>query len=198
MKKLQKKLLRSGVLVGLVLFSCSIAVWASSAGNPTANPPTTTRSIPINQTATDQVKTGGLSFGSLSVYPGSAQFNGAVTIDGDFTAGAATFTKGINLLDGCFAIQGVCTGIPADFTSAPIQSGVGAPSGALGSNGDYYINTASTTLYGPKTAGSWGSPVSLIGPKGPTGAVGPVGDQGATGGIITCYMVGGRLSPPCP
>jgi len=44
-----------------------------------------------------------------------------------------------------------------------IISGSGAPSGALGVNGDIYLDTAATRLYGPKTAGAWGSGVSLIG-----------------------------------
>jgi len=39
-----------------------------------------------------------------------------------------------------------------------------------GVNGDFYINTTSTTLFGPKAAGTWPSGVSLIGPAGATGA----------------------------
>jgi uncharacterized protein (TIGR02145 family) len=47
----------------------------------------------------------------------------------------------------------------------------------LGTDGDFYINTASDTLYGPKTTGGWGTGISLIGPKGsfPTGT--NVGDM---------------------
>jgi hypothetical protein len=33
----------------------------------------------------------------------------------------------------------------------------------VGSDNDYYIDTASTQLYGPKEGGVWGSPVSLTG-----------------------------------
>jgi len=53
-----------------------------------------------------------------------------------------------------------------------ILSGSGAPSGALGVNGDIYLDTAATRLYGPKTAGAWGSGVSLIGAPGANGTNG--------------------------
>ncbi len=39
----------------------------------------------------------------------------------------------------------------------------------FGVNGDFYIDTASNKLYGPKTGGAWGSGVSLVGPQGVAG-----------------------------
>jgi hypothetical protein len=53
-----------------------------------------------------------------------------------------------------------------------VLSGAGAPGGGTGVNGDFYINTSTYDIYGPKTAGAWGSPTSLIGPPGdpPVGA----------------------------
>ena len=51
----------------------------------------------------------------------------------------------------------------------------------LGNNGDFYINTAANTIYGPKTAGAWGSPTSLVGPTGATGATGATGEKGEKG-----------------
>lgn len=50
-----------------------------------------------------------------------------------------------------------------------------------GVNGDFYINTVSSTIFGPKAAGVWPAGVSLVGPTGPTGAVGATGATGATG-----------------
>lgn len=50
-----------------------------------------------------------------------------------------------------------------------ILNGVGAPSAGLGDDGDFYIDTAANEIYGPKTAGAWGSGTSLIGPTGPAG-----------------------------
>jgi hypothetical protein len=48
-----------------------------------------------------------------------------------------------------------------------VRSGSGAPSAGLGVDGDFYIDTAADTIYGPKDSGSWGSPTSLVGPTGP-------------------------------
>jgi len=71
-----------------------------------------------------------------------------------------------------------------------LRSGSGVPSSGLGINGDFYIDTAAHNLYGPKTAGAWGSATSIVGPTGatgpqgatgPTGAAGPTGAQGPTG-----------------
>jgi hypothetical protein len=45
-----------------------------------------------------------------------------------------------------------------------VLHGQGPPSPALGVDNDFYIDTASTQLYGPKTGGVWGSPVALGGP----------------------------------
>ena len=46
-----------------------------------------------------------------------------------------------------------------------LLSGTGAPSVGTGSAGDFYIDTAASNLYGPKTT-TWPSPISLIGPIG--------------------------------
>jgi hypothetical protein len=62
-----------------------------------------------------------------------------------------------------------------------ILSGSGAPSSALGANGDYYIDTAAHTVYGPKSAGAWGGATGMVGPTGPTGPTGPQGVQGVAG-----------------
>ena len=43
-----------------------------------------------------------------------------------------------------------------------ILSGSGAPSSSLGNNGDFYVDLAGV-FYGPKTSGSWGAGVGLIG-----------------------------------
>lgn len=68
-----------------------------------------------------------------------------------------------------------------------ILSGAGAPSNAVGATGDFWINTTSWLIYGPKAAGAWPAGVSMIGPQGPqgpqglTGATGPQGPQGPQG-----------------
>lgn len=65
-----------------------------------------------------------------------------------------------------------------------VLNGAGAPSLALGSVGDFYINTSDFSIYGPKAVTGWGSPVSLVGPagaQGEQGEIGPVGPQGEVG-----------------
>ena len=62
-----------------------------------------------------------------------------------------------------------------------IHTGSGAPLATRWAIGDLYLDTATYQLYGPKTSSGWGSPTSLIGPKGATGATGPKGATGATG-----------------
>lgn len=60
-------------------------------------------------------------------------------------------------------------------------SGSGAPDNGDGRNGDFYLNTTSGEIYGPKTAGDWGSPILVVGDTGPQGPAGPQGDPGPTG-----------------
>jgi hypothetical protein len=59
--------------------------------------------------------------------------------------------------------------------AATILSGSGAPAGATGSDGDFYIDKAAWTIYGPKASGSWGSGTALLGAPG---APGEDGDDG--------------------
>jgi len=47
-----------------------------------------------------------------------------------------------------------------------ILNGTAKPATSIGTIGDFYINTASDTLYGPKSSGGWGAGISLVGPKG--------------------------------
>jgi len=51
------------------------------------------------------------------------------------------------------------------------------PSTLTGNDGDFYINTATNELFGPKANGTWPAGVSLIGAIGPQGVTGPQGIQ---------------------
>ena len=65
-------------------------------------------------------------------------------------------------------------------TSIPntILNGKGAPTLAVGINGDFYIDTRSLLIYGPKKNGKWPVPQNL---QGPTGAAGTNGADGKNG-----------------
>ncbi|MFM7595495.1 MAG: hypothetical protein ACKO4Y_04885, partial [Flavobacteriales bacterium] len=73
---------------------------------------------------------------------------------------------------------------PAGTNGNGVLNGNVPPTGAQGNNGDFYINTATNTVYGPKANGTWPAGVSMVGPQGiqgPAGAQGPQGLTGATG-----------------
>ena len=58
-----------------------------------------------------------------------------------------------------------------------ILSGSTAPTATIGNVGDYYIDLTSVNLYGPKTAESWGTPISLRGLQGQNGTNGQNGQD---------------------
>ncbi len=62
-----------------------------------------------------------------------------------------------------------------------LLNGIGAPSSSIGINGDFYIDTVSMSIYGPKKKNAWPLPKSLVGPPGTAGAPGAPGKQGANG-----------------
>jgi len=52
---------------------------------------------------------------------------------------------------------------PAGPAGYSILHGAGPPAAGLGVDNDFYIDTSTTQLYGPREGGVWGSPVSLSG-----------------------------------
>jgi hypothetical protein len=68
-----------------------------------------------------------------------------------------------------------------------VLNGTGAPSNGLGTDGDFYLDTANAHLYGPKASGAWpGIYVDLVGPQGVQGPPGPAGnvDNAAVRGAL--------------
>lgn len=63
-----------------------------------------------------------------------------------------------------------------------VLNGSGAPAASLGNNGDFYIDTVANEIYGPKTAGVWGSGTPLV------GAAGTAGTQGVYGGFSSEWI----------
>jgi hypothetical protein len=70
---------------------------------------------------------------------------------------------------------------PQGTAGNTVLYGTGAPANTLGVDGDFYINTTSHFIYGPKASGAWPAGTSLIGPQGPIGATGVAGPQGPQG-----------------
>ena len=78
-----------------------------------------------------------------------------------------------------------------------VLSGLSSPASSLGANGDFYINTSTNTLFGPKSGGVWPSGVSLVGPVGQNGQPGPAGAPGPAGvnGTNGSAVLSGLSSP---
>lgn len=86
-------------------------------------------------------------------------------------------TNGTNGIDGTNGTNGT-NGVDGKT----IVYGAGAPTGAIGVDGDFYIDTvAPKTLYGPKAAGAWPAGTSLKGDKGDPGTNGTNGIDGTNG-----------------
>lgn len=66
-------------------------------------------------------------------------------------------------------ISGVWTVI-GDISTKSVLHGDRDPALDDGVDGDFWLNTDSYHLFGPKQSGSWGAGVSLVGPQGPEGA----------------------------
>ncbi|MBD1383980.1 collagen-like protein [Mucilaginibacter rigui] len=80
-----------------------------------------------------------------------------------------------------------------------ILNGTSNPSNSTtGTNGDFYLNTNTYQLFGPKTGGEWGLGTSIIGLTGEQGEPGPQGEDGPSGepgvGVATGGTTGQVLS----
>lgn len=89
--------------------------------------------------------------------------------------------------------QGLHEDAQVRFTTATVTSvftysvlsGPSNPTSGDGVNGDFYINTTTYYIFGPKTDSGWGTGTSLVGPQGDPGATGPAGPAGPAGDAAT-------------
>jgi Collagen triple helix repeat (20 copies) len=75
-----------------------------------------------------------------------------------------------------------------------ILNGKGAPKSSIGVDGDFYIDTRSLLIYGPKKKGKWPTPQNLQGPIGPSGNDGKNGNDGKT--ITSSVSTGSQVTGP--
>lgn len=80
-------------------------------------------------------------------------------------------------------------GLPGDDgdDGTTVLNGTTVPADTLGALGDFYLNTTSSTLFGPKTADGWGTGTSL---EGDTGASGIDGNTILNGAVAPDETVG--------
>lgn len=77
------------------------------------------------------------------------------------------------------------------LASTAFLHGTGAPSNALGKDGQFYYDQSVYAVYGPKAAGVWPTPpMSLAGPTGATGATGANGKTVLSGSGVPGAGVG--------
>ncbi len=82
-------------------------------------------------------------------------------------------TTGAQGIQGATGTQGIAgTNGTNGLDGKTVLNGTQSPTASTGNNGDFYINTTTNTLFGPKTSGAWGSGVSLVGPQGAAGTNG--------------------------
>ena len=135
--------------------------------------------------------------------PGPAGPAGATGPQGTPGLTGATGPQGPAGVAGPTGPQGV-----AGTNGRTLLNGTGAPAAALGADGDFYLDTAASVLYGPKgavTAGIWPAtgtglvgPAGAAGPQGPTGLTGPQGATGATGPQGPTGATGPQGPSPAP
>ena len=120
--------------------------------------------------------------------PGASGNDGAVGLPGATGATGPTGAQGIQGLTGATGPTGAAgpqgpTGAngSAGANGKTVANGTADPATSTGVDGDFYINTATNTLFGPKASGTWPTGVSLVGPTGATGPTGPTGAQGIQG-----------------
>lgn len=70
---------------------------------------------------------------------------------------------------------------PQGIPGNTVLYGAADPVAGTGVNGNFYINTTTHFMFGPKAAGAWPAGTSLVGPKGDKGDMGPAGPPGAAG-----------------
>ena len=97
----------------------------------------------------------------LTALRGATGAQGAQGIQGPIGPTGATGPQGIAGTNGTNGLDG-----------KTVLNGTQSPTAGIGNNGDFYINTTTNTLFGPKTSGAWGSGVALVGPQGAAGTNG--------------------------
>lgn len=116
------------------------------------------------------------SWGTAISLIGPAGADGKDGVDGkDGAAGK----DGINGVDGTNGADG--SDGKDGLDGRTILNGTNAPLATQGNNGDLYLNALTATLYGPKTAGAWGTGIGLIGASGANGKDGANGTDGVNG-----------------
>jgi hypothetical protein len=92
-------------------------------------------------------------------------------------------------------IQGIQGPIGATGAAGnTILYGTSDPVAGTGVDGNFYINTTTHFMFGPKASGAWPAGISLIGPQGAQGPQGPQGVPGAGSPSTTLPLMDGTAA----
>ena len=131
-----------------------------------------------------------LLYGPYSgVWGTGISLNGAIGAAGATGTTGATGPIGITGMTGAQGLIGLTGASGPQGTAGvggnTVLNGAGTPvnTGAIGTIGDFYLDTSADLIYGPKVGTEWTGivGVALVGPTGATGTKGPIGATGATG-----------------
>ena len=115
------------------------------------------------------------------ILSGSSAPTSTTGVDGDYFFNTSTKTMIGPKASGAWPTAGTALAGPQGpqgLTGTSLLNGTSNPTSTQGNNGDFFLNTTSRTLFGPKASGAWPtSGVSLVGPTGATGATGTAGSK---------------------
>lgn len=134
----------------------------------------------------DTGATGNTGTAGSTILSGSGDPTASVGNNGDYYINTTTSTLFGPKADGTWppGVQlGGSTGSPGP-SGGTVLSGAGAPGNSVGNNGDYYLDTNTWTLYGPKANDVWPAGVSLVSQPGGSGGTGTGGNTAGNGGHI--------------
>lgn len=118
----------------------------------------------------------------------------SIGVDGEFYINTSTNTLFGPKASGAWPSTGVSLVGPAGTPGTNgtnglnILNGTADPTTTTGVNGEFFINTTTQKIFGPKAGGTWPAGVSLIGPTGPAGpgtVTSVTAGIGLAGGTIT-------------
>ena len=148
---------------------------ASFTVNPTAYVDGASYRLKLTQTNTGAATLNVAGLGAKNI----KKSDGAALAGGELVAGAIQdFTY--NATTGAFALPATGPTGPqgpiGPSSSSTVLNGAADPLAGQGNNGDFWINTVSWKIFGPKAGGAWPAGVNLIGANGANGANGTNGN----------------------
>ncbi|WP_316154084.1 hypothetical protein [Cupriavidus sp. BIC8F] len=134
--------------------------------------------------------TGNTGTAGNTILSGSVDPTDSVGNNGDYYINTTTSTLFGPKANGTWPPGVPMGGGTGSGTGGVVLTGAGAPANSVGNNGDYYLDTNTWTLYGPKANDVWPAGVSLVIQPGGSGGTGGTGGGTAGNGGHILYGSG--------